>query len=451
MRARLLARFGRHPSRPQPEVEYLSDADELEMRPLPRFARITLPVLALCLVSALLWAALSQVDQVVVARGRLINPLPNVVVQPLETAIVQSIRVQVGQIVRKGDTLATLDPTFVQADEDQLLSRINSLDTQMTALNNELAGGPSATAGPSDDSRLQSALASERKSNFEAQVQRINENVARLRAALETNRRDQVVMTTRLKSLLEMESMQEKLVAQQYGARVKMLEAQDKRLEVERDQLLTKSREHEIARELGALLAEKTAFSKGWRQKTIEDMLMIARERDALREQVTKAGKRRNMINLIAPQDGVVLEIAKLSTGSIVREAETFFTLVPVGGELEAEVQIDSLDVGYIHPGHVARVKLDAFPYQRHGDLGAVVRLVSEDAFKRDARSAEGLDAYYLARVSLKEKRLKGMGPQGRLLPGMTMRAEIVVGKRTVLSYLMWPLTRAVNESLREP
>ena len=259
------------------------------------------------------------------------------------------------------------------------------------------------------------------------------------------------MLAARLRSVLEIETMQEKLVAQQYGARIRLLEAQDKRLEVERDQLLTKNREQEIKRELAALEADKSAFSKGWRQKAMEDMLAISRERDAINEQLQKADKRHQLVNLTAPSDAVVLEIAKLSPGSIVREAEAFFTLVPLAAELEAEVQIDALDVGYIRRGDLAHVKIDAFPFQRHGALEAKVRTISEDAFRRESAQGQGLDAYYLSRVGLGQARLKKMSPQARLLPGMTLSAEIVVGKRTVMSYLLWPLTKALDESIREP
>lgn len=435
----------------RPDIEFLPDADEIELRPLPAFARITLPVLACALLAAVLWACFSEVDQVVVAQGRLINPLPNIIVQPLETSIVQRIEVRVGQIVKKGERLATLDPTFAQADEAQLRAKFRSLNTQEAGLSSELGGVSAPSAGADADSLLQARLTAERKANYRAQLSKIEENLARLRASLETNRRDQLVLAARLKSVLEIEIMQEKLVAQQYGARIRLLEAQDKRLEVERDQLLTKNREQEIRRELAALEADKSAFNKGWRQKAMEDMLSISRERDAVGEQLQKADKRHQMVSLVAPSDAVVLEIAKLSPGSIVREAEAFFTLVPLAAELEAEVQIDSVDVGYIRPGDAAHVKLDAFPFQRHGDLAANVRTISEDAFRREAGQAQGLDAYYLSRIKLSSARLKKMSPQSRLLPGMTLRAEIVVGKRTVMSYLLWPLTKALDESIREP
>ena len=147
----------------------------------------------------------------------------------------------------------------------------------------------------------------------------------------------------------------------------------------------------------------------------------------------------------------MVLEIAKLSQGSVAQGAEKLFTLVPLNAPLEAEVHIDSLDVGYLKVGDSAHVKFDAYPFQKHGSLDAELRTLSEDAFQRNTSPGTTLDVFYTGRIRLKSTRLKKMPEQAKLLPGMTVNAEIVVGKRTVLSYLLWPLTKAINESIREP
>jgi len=163
-------------------------------------------------------------------------------------------------------------------------------------------------------------------------------------------------------------------VAQQFGAKLQLLEARDRRLSVERDLQMARNKELELNREIASLEAEKTAFTKSWRQKTMEDLLSASRDRDGVNEQLQKADKRKKMVNLVSPIDAVVLEIAKLSEGSIVKEAEQMFTLVPLSSQLEAEVKIDSIDIGYIKNGDVAHLKLDAFPFQKHGALEANIR-----------------------------------------------------------------------------
>lgn len=434
-------------------IEYLPDADEIERSPVPRFAQVTLQVMLLGFVAAITWSIFSKVDLVVTAQGRLINPRPNVVVQPLETAVIKSVDVRIGQVVQAGETLATLDATFVQADESQIRNRLASLETQLQGLQQELSGQASPRQATNDnDGQLQATLLAERQANYRAQQARLNETQAKLRASLLTNRQDQQLVASRLKSLREIETMQEKMVAQKFAAPLQLLEAQQRTKEVQRELELTTNREQEIKREIAAFEAEKTAFERNWRQKAMEEMLSVSRERDGLKEQLQKADRRQKLVTLTAPMDAVVLEIAKLSPGSIVKEAETFFTLVPLKGRLEVEVQIDSADVGYIKVNDPVRLKLDAYPFQRHGTLDARVRTMSEDAFKRDAASRSAVtDAYFTARLDLLGTELKNMKASSRLLPGMTLSAEIVVGQRSVLSYLVWPLTKGLSEAIREP
>lgn len=438
----------------QTEIDFLPDADAIERGPLPRFVRLTLHVLALALFTFIVWASLSKVEKIVTAKGRLVNPQQNIVVQPLETSIIQRIDVQAGQIVKKGQVLATLDPTFAQADEAQLRTRLRSLDTQTEGLRAELEGkrtGTGSGKGSADDV-LQSQLSGERQANFESQKTKLDQNVASLRAAIETNKRDQQVLGQRVKSLREMEAMQEQLMAEQFGAKLHLLEARDRRLEVERDLVTQQNKASELASSLAAAQAERAAFGNGWRQKMMEDLLAATRDRDGVNEQLAKADKRHQLVQLVAPADAVVLDTGKLSVGSVIREAETMFTLVPLGAEMEAEVQIDSLDIGYIKTGAPAHLKVDAFSFQQHGTLDGKVVTISQDAFRRDAATPSGgMDAYYLSRITFHGSALKKMNAGAHLLPGMTLTAEIVVGKRSVMSYLLWPLTKAVDESIREP
>lgn len=433
-------------------IDYLPDADEIERSPIPPIAQWTLHLLVIALVAFVLWATFSQVEKVVSAQGSLVNPNPNMVVQPLETSIVQSIDVRPGQVVKKGDTLAVLDATFIRADENQLKLRLQSLEIQAKGLELEMSGKSLANQViEGSDGQLQANLLAERKANYQAQQLRLGETAAKLRAALSSNRRDQALAGSRLRALREVENLQERLVAQKIGAPLQLLEAQIKSKEVERDLASVISREQELLRDLAASEAEKLAFEKSWRQKAMEDLLMVTRERDALVEQIQKADRRSRLVTLLAPEDAVVLDIAKLSPGSIVREAETFFTLVPLNTKLEVEAHLTSTDVGYIKLGQPVNLKIDAFPFQKHGTISANIVNISGDAFRKDSATKAGGDVYYKARIQMNDVNLKNMADKGRLLPGMTLTSEIVVGERSVLSYIFWPLLKGLDESIREP
>jgi HlyD family secretion protein len=381
----------------------------------------------------------------------LVTPIPNIVVQPLETSIIKSIDVRVGQVVRKGDKLAALDATFAQADESQLKSKLASLDTQWASLEAALSGSPTAQAkDDTSDGNIQSRLSDERRSSYQSQIRRQSELIGKLRSSLDTARRDEQALDQRVKVLSEMETMTDDLFTKKLAVKGRLLDAKDRLLEAQRSKEAAKNRQVEIRRELSAVEAEKASFETSWRQRLLEELLAVSRERDALKDQLQKASLRESMVVLTAPADAVVLEIAKLSQGSIVREAETFFTLVPIGDVLEAELQIDSHDIGYIKTGASTSVKVDAFPFQKHGMLNGILKTVSQDAFRRDPNAA-GSEAYYGGRVSIGSTQLDSLPPEAKLLPGMTITAEVMVGKRSVMSYLLWPLTKAAKESIREP
>ena len=120
--------------------EFLPDADEIEMTPVPKGISITLYLLLSMLVIAFLWSYFSKIDEVISTRGRLVATLPNIVLQPIETSQIATLNVSVGQIVRKGEVLATLDPTVTGADLNQVKERLESLDSQVRRLEAERDG-----------------------------------------------------------------------------------------------------------------------------------------------------------------------------------------------------------------------------------------------------------------------------------------------------------------------
>ncbi|MFH1034534.1 MAG: HlyD family type I secretion periplasmic adaptor subunit [Pseudomonadota bacterium] len=437
-------------------VEYQPDALELEARPLPGGARWSLYLLVLLLVTAVLWASLSDVDRVVVSRGKVVTTVPTIVVQPMETAVIHDIRAKVGQVVPKGAVLATLDPTFTQADVAQQRARVMSFSAQIQRLEAELNNKPYKLQNSDDpDERLQADIYKKRAANFQARLKGFQEGIARLEASLATNLNEQKVLGQRYKGLKEIEGMRASLAEGRYESRLKVLESQNQRLEVERELRQANNREAEIRHDVNKNRAEAEAFVQNWRQEISEELVKTIRERDYSAEQLVKATRREELVVLRSPEDAMVLEIAKRSAGSVVREGEALFTLVPLNVPLEVEVQLEVRDIGFVRTGDQARIKFDAFPYQKHGTAKGKLRSLGEDLVQQ-ALLGEGQEdkkggMFYLGRLQLEEVKLNSVPPDFRLLPGMTLTAEIKVGQRRVISYLLYPIMRGFDESLREP
>ncbi|MBL8540859.1 MAG: HlyD family type I secretion periplasmic adaptor subunit [Betaproteobacteria bacterium] len=282
----------------------------------------------------------------------------------------------------------------------------------------------------------------------------LDENIKRLKTAIAGNKREEAVLRERLQKNLEIQRMHESLREGNYVPKLKVLETQRDRLQTERDleQLLNTS--SQLQREIAKLEADRAAFSRDWREKVMEELVVVKRDRDAAADQL-KAERKTELTVVTAPANGVVQELAKRSVGSVLKEAEPLLTLVPLDAPLEAEVQIDARYISYLRVGDPARIKLDAFPFQQYGVIKGRVRTVSEDSFVRPQGAAEeqdaGREAFYLARVTLEDKKLEGVPADIRFLPGMTLTAEVVFGDRTVMSYLLYPVIRSLDEGLRSP
>lgn len=437
------------PARPPALIEFQPDALEIEDRPPPRASRVTLYSVAAFLVAATVWAAVSEIDQRVTAEGKLVTRAPKQVIQPLETAVIRSVDVAPGDVVKAGQRLATLDPTFTDADAAQVEARRTALGARMARLAAEIEGVEfQAGALHGAEGRLQESLFRQRRAHVAAQLRKYEEDIARAGADLETNRSGQAMLAKRVAVLVEVEDMRRQLYANQTGSRLNLLEARALRLEIESDLEQMRREETELHHTMEGIRADRQAFLEDFRRAAIEEMSEAKTEYDGLTKEAEKARYRSSRITLTAPRDAIVLDMAERAVGSVIREAEPLLTLVPIDDTLEAEVMVATQDIGRVSEGQTVRVKLAAFPFQKHGTATGELRMVSGDAF---AGEDETQPPHYKARVALTDVALRDVPPDFRLLPGMTVTAEINAGHRTVLSYFLYPLLRGLDEGVREP
>ncbi|MGO7275066.1 HlyD family type I secretion periplasmic adaptor subunit [Rhizobium ruizarguesonis] len=443
------------PPLPPAIAEFQSDAVELEERAPPRIARMTLYCVTALIASAIIWASVSSIDEVVIAPGKLVTTQPTIVVQPLETSIIRTIEVKAGEVVHAGQTLATLDATFSQADVDQQQAKFSALDAQVRRIEAELAGND-YTAGDTPDQMLQSQLFGQRRAFYTAQLQNFEQQIAGQSAALLASKNQEAVLNDRRDGLSQIEAARERLYNKQSGSLITLLGSRDARLDVESDLTAVRGRADEAAHAYAKLSADRQAFIEDFRRAAMEQLVELRGQRDMADEELKKMALRRNMVVLTAPADSVVLDLAQRSVGSVVREAEPVVTLVPINVPLEAEVSINTRDIGRVAVGKEARVKLDAYPFQKYGTATGEVRTISQDTFltgqqEQTATPSQPAAPFFKARILLADTRLNATDVPVRLLPGMTVTTEIKVGNRTVISYFLYPLLRGLDNAIREP
>jgi hemolysin D len=440
----------------QPLVaEFQPDAVEIEERVPPRIARITLYCVVALILAAIAWASFSRVDTIVIAQGKLIATSPNVVLQPLETSVVRNIHVKVGDLVKRGQPLATLDPTFSQADVDQLRTRVVALDANINRLNAELNREDfAAVDSKNPDEALQGKLFLQRKAYYETSLRNYDAQIASARANLKTNQDEEVMLQQRLETLRSIETMRGALMDKEVGSKLNFLLSRDARLDVDGSLSRLRGNQVDYTHRIEKARAEQQAFIEDFRRTAYQELVDTLAKRNSTAEDLKKAELRRQLIVLTAPVDAVVLDTANRTVGSVVREAETLFLLVPQDVKLQAEVNVDGKDIGQIAVGQSVRLKFDAFPFQKHGTGSGTVRIVSRDSFAPDAKNelTQRMSApYYRVLIDVAEARLRAQPVQFQMTPGMAVTAELKVGHRSVISYFLYPLLRGLDESIREP
>jgi HlyD family secretion protein len=214
-------------------------------------------------------------------------------------------------------------------------------------------------------------------------------------------------------------------------------------------------------RDLAALVAERNQYIESWHNDVADKLTDVLSKLSDARDSLAKNQLRRQLVELRADTDGTVMTIGKVSIGSVLNAGQQFITLIPTEAPLEVEADISGDDDGHVHVGDAVDIKFDTFPYTQYGLAHGIVRIISPDSFSAqdEARNPTGSvpvpqnsgGLWYRSRITLDQINLRGVPKDFHLVPGMPIKADIRVGKQTVIRYLMGKTIPLVTEGMREP
>ena len=326
-------------------------------------------------------AALVPIDMVVTAAGRVVALQPTIVVQPLETAIVRAINVREGQVVRAGEVLAQLDPTFSAADAAALEANVQSFQAEVDRLSAEASGTPYRPSTSDSAAAVQAAIYGQRQAQYRSQIESYTQKIRSLQAQLSRAQSDVKAFTERTEIAADIESKRRELERMQAGSQMNRLSAQDQRIEMQRNLTDATGAAERADRDLQQMMAEREAFEQQWKAQVSQELHERSRSLNDAKESLRKATLRRRLVELRADQDAVVLTVAKVSVGSVMQSGDQFITLVPVASPLEIEARVAGADAGHVHEGEAVTIKFDTFPYVQYGVAQGSVRTLSADSF----------------------------------------------------------------------
>lgn len=434
------------------EYEFLPSALELEQRPASPLGRFLIWFILAIVVITLLWAILGKVEEVAVARGKVI-PDGNVkVIQPLEEGIIKAIHVREGQRVHKGQRLMELDSTIKLADVSSSRKELLILVVEKEMLIAELNGTPFQWSDPRfkylDEAvkrtiETETRLKDAREAEYRAKIQVMQTQVTRKQHEYENALTMLPVMQERYDLIGEETDSAKTLYGEGGLSRSGYIDKQ-KELNTAREDLETQKT---AVVTLKDDLNEAKRTLDYARQEHQSQLLNDIQEKEktiaSLEGEVVKADKRYEYEHLRSPVNGTVHGLGSYSIGSVVTPAQPLAMIVPDKTELIVEATALNKDIGFIRNGQRAEIKLDTFPFQKYGVIKGKIVFVSPDAY-----NDEKMGDVYRIRVEPEKNFLIVNGRKAYITPGMTAQVEVRTGERRIIEFFLSPIAKYAKESL---
>ncbi len=437
-----------------------SDTTAVFLRTAPATEHIILYVLAAMVVLAVVLASIVKLDRVVTSvTGFIWTTAGSIYVSPLDPGIVRQVNVKAGQIVKKGQALATLDPTFTHADLVQLQEHFASDAAAVAREEAELAGRAYQYSSTDAYQATQGGIWQKRQAQYRADLASFDGQIHSAEAQMAQALSDSQKYQNRLKLAGDAESVYQPLLEKGYVSKLQVMQSTDARTEMSRLLADAQNQVSQYRETVASLKAQRDSYIHKWHSDTANQLVLDRNDLDLTRDGLEKAQKLQDLTSLNSPMDAVVLKVGKVSQGSVApgggQEAtlpgtDPLFTLVPLDVPVEADIDVLTQDVSFIRVGDPVTLKLDAYPFIRHGTASGMIKSISEGSFTVDDNNTP-VPPYFKIKVAVTRLHLHNVPPDFRLIPGMTLTGDITVGRRTILSYLIEGALRTGSEAMREP
>ena len=428
--------------------------------PLPRMVLRGVLILVLFMI---LWAIFGRLDVVSVAEGKLVPVSYIKIVQPSEAGIVRDIAIQEGQAVTKDQVLIRMDANISEADSKALQAALQHKSLELRRIEAELSNQPFKRQ-TNDSNELYNRIYAEYQSNRQA----LDDDIAAEKASLQKAHSDldatvevQHKMEQTLPSYQAQEAAYDKLVKDGFAGKLMGQEKQRDRIEAEQNLRAQEFNAKSLQASIGQSQKRLNQVQSDYRQKLEAERVATYAEFQRLEQEWAKQSHKNSLLELKAPQAGIVKDLATHTPGTVVSPGTVLMMLVPNNEALQAEVWLKNEDAGFVRPNQQVKVKLSAYPFQKYGMVDGKVLQVSADATDKSAgnnsqndsvqnTSGSNIQLAYRTIIQLSKQSLEIEQDNLHLAPGMQVVAEIKLADQTVMEYLLSPISRAFHEAGRE-
>lgn len=377
---------------------YVAKAILLEEAAPPSYLRTTVKLAAFSIIVFFIWAYFATLDVIALSSGQIMPVQAVKVVQHVDGGRIASIDASDGLVVRQGQLLMRLNDAEASSEYQALSAKYWGLYARVERLR---------------------ALVGNRAASFAKVPPQFADLVAEQRLTLQTSRDQIAQLESEIKILTEVNAIRDDLAKERLATRLQALEAQ---------------------RSLSQSQAELLRF----RRASMDELNFSASDLTQTEEQLTKLKDRLDRVVVTSPIDGVVQDLRFRTIGGVVPAGATLMNIVPVDGKLQAEIRVAPTDIGFVKKGQDVRLKIGTFDFMRYGTIAGQVEMVAPYSAIDEKQGS-----YFKVIVSLPQNYV-GNDRSKVIDPGMTVQADIITDRQSVLKYLLRPIYAAFSQGMRE-
>lgn len=435
------------------QYEFLPAAEEIVETPAAPLGALVVWLVTLLLIVALAWSYFGRIDIVAVANGKISTEGSTKIIQPAISGVVTNINVHEGQRVKKGETLLALDKTTAEKDVATANQSLSAARVERDILRRLAVGGNTDDIInnadlPDETKAMLRQFASSQTALSATRQQAVNGTISNYQQQLQFNQQAKNQLEINAQNLKNRKAEIEKQLPS--ANPVDKLRLQNELNNI--DQRIT-SADSAVLGQNQQLLQSQSGLTQAQNQSQTQ----TAETNSAFNNQIITAEKRiieleNNLVKakqileqttITAPVDGTVLSLTVKTIGGVVNAGQQLAQIVPEKVPLYVDAVLDNQDVGFVKSGQRVVVKVATYPFQRYGYLEGVVENISPDAIQDDKK---GL--IYKAKIKLNDEKSSKQN-QLKLLPGMSVSAEITTGQRRIIEFFLDPLMTKADESLK--
>ena len=433
-------------------VHNFEDTESIYSRPPSKPVIITASCLLIFTLCMVLWSSFSFVDKTVSARGKFTNTAPNIEIESTGSSIIEELNLERGQFINKGETVAKLDGTVVNANLKITRDKIYAVKNKILRL--ELQKKSILNKSLNKDSSGQLDLINEEILNkhfdeFMIKMKTFSSDLLLLETEIVSMSADKELIRDQLDIKIKIEEGKKKLFEKNVGSLMDTLSSTDQRISVKRQLLSTTGSIEKLKSQKTSIVDQRSSYLAGELAGIAQELSSFNDQLLQLNEELIKNELERSNLFVKSPVEGVVLNLPTVTVGSLINKGDPIVTLVRSGLPLVLEIDVDPKDASDLYNGNPVSVKIDALPFQQFGDLAGTLIFISDDTVQESLQGESG--AFYRGRVNVEDSELMGLPEEFDLTPGMLATADLKVGKRRLITYFTNPILKSLSSAMREP